>query len=257
VDDLTRTLDFMSRVENSCAERIEPFEWGAALFLDSLPKVHDFNFLRVEGAPADLVFDELIREAERLQGEAGLSHRKIVIEDDAVGRALAPLFRTRGWDAMSLQIMVYRGERKRVEAGDVVRELTSSEVRALWSASWATTRVGEDPEQLAQRLAVDTVLAKEANALFFGVVIEGLAVSSADLYSDGSIAQIESVLTLEAYRRRGFGGAVVLHALAHALDTGHELVFLVADIGDWPKEMYARMGFDPVGRYWDFTLTKA
>lgn len=256
MNDLRRALDFMSRVENSCAERVEPFKWGVALFLDSLPRVHDFNFLRVEGAPRDLVFDELLREAERLQGDAGLSHRKIVIEDDAVGRALAPLFRTRGWDSVSLQIMVYRGEQQ-IESDDVVRELAPHEVRALWSASWATTRVGEDPEQMAQRLAVHSVLAREANALFFGVVLEGQAVSSADLYSDGSIAQIESVLTLEAYRRRGFGGAVVLHALAHAQDTGHELIFLVADIGDWPKEMYERMGFDPVGRCWDFTLTKA
>ena len=34
---------------------------------------------------------------------------------------------------------------------------------------------------------------------------------------------------------------------------GHELIFIVADDDDWPKDLYARLGFDPIGRAWAFT----
>ena len=42
-------------------------------------------------------------------------------------------------------------------------------------------------------------------------------------------------------------------AVEAALDTGHELVFIVADDEDWPKDLYERLGFGPVGRPWCFT----
>jgi hypothetical protein len=29
-------------------------------------------------------------------------------------------------------------------------------------------------------------------------------------------------------------------------------VFLIADDDDWPKELYAKLGFDPLCRYWQF-----
>ena len=30
----------------------------------------------------------------------------------------------------------------------------------------------------------------------------------------------------------------------------HELVFIVGDEDDWPKDLYVRMGFRPIGRTW-------
>ena len=35
------------------------------------------------------------------------------------------------------------------------------------------------------------------------------------------------------------------------------LVFLVADDGDWPKELYAKLGFDPIGAVWAFVKDPA
>jgi hypothetical protein len=32
-------------------------------------------------------------------------------------------------------------------------------------------------------------------------------------------------------------------------------VFLVADDADWPKDLYVRLGFDPVSRFWSFVRT--
>jgi hypothetical protein len=40
-------------------------------------------------------------------------------------------------------------------------------------------------------------------------------------------------------------------------DGGADLVFLIADDADWPKQLYAKLGFDPLGRYWQFTRPPA
>jgi hypothetical protein len=37
-----------------------------------------------------------------------------------------------------------------------------------------------------------------------------------------------------------------------AQERGAEVVFIVADDDDWPKHLYARLGFVPVGRKWTF-----
>jgi hypothetical protein len=34
---------------------------------------------------------------------------------------------------------------------------------------------------------------------------------------------------------------------------GNRTTFLVADDEDWPKELYARLGFEPIGRRYEFT----
>jgi hypothetical protein len=44
---------------------------------------------------------------------------------------------------------------------------------------------------------------------------------------------------------------VVGAAVRASLDAGDELTFLVADEGDWPKEWYARLGFEPIGRRYE------
>jgi GNAT superfamily N-acetyltransferase len=46
--------------------------------------------------------------------------------------------------------------------------------------------------------------------------------------------------------------APVVPGAAPASAAEHELTFVVADDEDWPKELYARLGFEPVGRLWVF-----
>ena len=67
------------------------------------------------------------------------------------------------------------------------------------------------------------------------------------------MAQIEDVATLAPYRGRGLARAVVTAALGEALAAGDELVFILADDGDWPKDWYARLGFVLRGRRYLFT----
>ena len=88
---------------------------------------------------------------------------------------------------------------------------------------------------------------------FFVGAADGVDACITTLYSDGAVAQIEDVATLRDYRRRGLARATVTMAIDAALEMGHELVFIVADDDDWPKDLYERLGFDPVGRACAFT----
>jgi predicted GNAT family acetyltransferase len=100
--------------------------------------------------------------------------------------------------------------------------------------------------------AFRNVLAERARARFFVVRDGNEIVAIAELYPLGDVAQVEAVYTLEAFRGRGFGRAVVLVAAKAARDAGADLVFLNADDEDWPKALYGKLGFDELGRFWSF-----
>ena len=52
---------------------------------------------------------------------------------------------------------------------------------------------------------------------------------------------------MTAYRGRGLGRAIVQHALEEAR-RDHDVVFLDALADDWPRRLYAKLGFGAVDR---------
>jgi predicted GNAT family acetyltransferase len=96
------------------------------------------------------------------------------------------------------------------------------------------------------------VFTEAGSGRHFAVRAEGRVVSAAELYSDGRTAQVEDVATSPDNRGRGLASAVVLRAVEEAVASGHDFVFLVASDGSWPKELYARLGFETIGHTWSF-----
>ena len=81
--------------------------------------------------------------------------------------------------------------------------------------------------------------------------IDGALAGECELYIDGADAQVEFVDTLEEFRGRGVARAVVLGAAEAARTSGADRVFILADENDWPKDLYRRLGFDPMARRWE------
>src|SRR4051794_33627527 len=77
-------------VHEAGALRREEFAGGVAYFNEELPLVWDVNFVRVDHAAVDLV-----GTVDQLQ--AGLGHRKVLIEDPALVEAHAPDLIGRGF----------------------------------------------------------------------------------------------------------------------------------------------------------------
>lgn len=239
--ELERAIAFEEGLRHQAVDKVVPFRFGEALLTPSLPHVWDLNVLRVLDATPSA--EEVAAEAERIQGGAGLAHRRVVTDDDA----LLPGFQELGWETTRYLFMAHRGGGTRETAGIAVQEVERDALLPLREALVREAPWGDDDETVSQILAAQTRVAKAGRARHFVVLVDGEGASAAELYSDGRTAQVEDVITLTSHRNRGYATAVILHAVEAALAAGHDFVFLIADAEDWPKELYARLGFEAIG----------
>jgi GNAT superfamily N-acetyltransferase len=243
VIDFDRAFDFMIRADMA-GSRVEPFRFGTAILTPELPLRHDSNYLLVDALPDGTGAAELVAEAERVQGAAGLEHRLLFFRDAALGERFAPELVGLGWRCDRHVLMAQRRQPERVVDTGIVREVTEAALREararqIRSYPWGTPEVA--------RQLLDAKLRIPVEARFFAVIAGGAVASYGDLYSDREIAQVEDVATVPEQRGRGYASAVVLRAVEEARAAGAELVFLVADADDWPKELYRRLGFEEIG----------
>ena len=247
MSEFERAFAFMDRIDERTAERLEPTPYGPVVMHTRLNRVHDLNFLRAEN-PGDATATELAAEAERLQGAAGISHRRVNIRDEEQRRRLEPEFVQLGWQPERFVVMVQRRGPDRPAEHDV-REVDEPAMRPLWAKAIRQEPHGKD-ERLVQQILEHLRGLSEAMAtrLFVAEADEKLVAHTA-LYSEGGVGQVENVITLPDYRRRGLARSLVLHAVAESHAAGNDLTFLVADANDWPQRLYEKLGFETVGRY--------
>jgi ribosomal protein S18 acetylase RimI-like enzyme len=141
--------------------------------------------------------------------------------------------------------------------GAPVRETDLDGARAVIEEAFARRDDVESDETARQLAGFRSVLEREGAARFFVAEVDGRQASVCELYLANGVGQIEDVNTLEEFRGRGLASAVVLAAAEAARSRRCDLVFLVADEADWPKALYARLGFDPVATYSMFLRTPA
>src|SRR5262245_17506065 len=214
--ELERIDVFLDENDRAAASRIEAFPWGRAILHDGLRLVYDLNFLYVEhGKPTAA---QLAAEAERIQGAAGHTHRKVVVGGDGVDR-LAPGFAELGWGLERLVVMPYRRAPDRAPDLVAVAEVGHDDLRPVWEAGLRAEPAfrGRD-DVVEQLLAHKRVIADSVPTRYFAAVADGEIASYCELYSREGVAQIESVMTLPAHRNRGLASAVVLRALAASLE---------------------------------------
>jgi RimJ/RimL family protein N-acetyltransferase/predicted GNAT family acetyltransferase len=248
MSELNRILAFQTTIEERQAERSVQFAYGTAFSAPSLPDVYDLNFVRVEReAPAA----DLIAAADDLQ--AAVHHRRIVAHDAALGARLAPALEAAGWSTSRHLHMALTGEPDRSEDTGHVTELSLSELAPAHRTSTLRAEWGE--EGIADRLlAAKLTRARAVPTRHFGVREHGRVVAYCDLYEANGVAQIEDVNTLAEARGRGYARALVAKAAGEARSAGADLVFLDALRDDWPRELYARLGFEVVGESYLFVL---
>jgi ribosomal protein S18 acetylase RimI-like enzyme len=243
--ELARAAAFEEALRDAVAERVVTSPLGSSVFNDTLPLVWSLNTLRIDRTSATA--EEIAAEAERLQGEAGLTHRRVLVLDEAEGRGLEEPFNAMGWKTDAYVFMVPRRAPNRPVDTSTVAEVERealAPIRESIVREWLTE---PDEEVVRQIREADRLVAAAGNARHFAALVDGIPVSSTDLYSDGRTAQIEDVGTLPDHRGQGHASAVIMRALEEARAMGHEFVFLIADARDWPKELYRRLGFDGVG----------
>lgn len=254
--ELDRALAFDEVIRTRCAERIVPFRFGRAYFNDTYPRVWGLNFLLVDG-DREVDPGELAAEAELLHTNAEQAHRRAVVTNDAVGANLERFFRRLSWQIERSLIMAYRGDGERGADTARVEELPYEDLLPYRREFARTEPWATDLSVVAEVVEAGSLWRDAGNARYFAVRVDGAPVAGAELFSDGRTAQVEHVTTLPAHRGRGYASALVLRAVEEALAAGHDFVFLETDDDGWPKELYARLGFEPIGRTWSFLRTAA
>ncbi|HKI23310.1 MAG TPA: GNAT family N-acetyltransferase [Gaiellaceae bacterium] len=252
-DVLGRIRLFEREVEMAGSRTVEsPF--GVGVLEPSLPLRHDSNYLLVERLPLGVGAKELADEAERILGGAGLKHRAVMCFDAGLGERLEPQFAELGWNVRRHIWMAQLRDPEKSADLSIVEEVGEADLRPgrtgeILQYPWGSAEVAQ------QLMDAKLLLSERATTRFFGVRVDGEIVSWSDLYVAQGVGQVEDVATKKAHRGNGYATAVVLRAASEARAEGADLVFLVADGDDWPKELYGKLGFDTVGRLTKFFLT--
>jgi ribosomal protein S18 acetylase RimI-like enzyme len=174
---------------------------------------------------------------------------------EQAGLRLEPDFRRLGWTVERDIVMVHRRAPDRETDTATVEEVSADQLAGVWAEGILTEPWGKDEEVVRQLVEHKYVFAG-AGARFFAARSEGGIRSYCELYSNGHTGQIEAVMTLPEFRNRGLARAVVSKALAASSAAGHDVTFLLADDGDWPKHLYEKLGFDTIGAIYDFALRR-
>jgi ribosomal protein S18 acetylase RimI-like enzyme len=233
------------RVHEAGATRREEFAGGVAYFNEALPAVWDINFLRL-----DRPCPQPALEADRLQ--AGLGHRKILVEDPLLAERFGPGMEERGLGRRPLVALA------RAPGGEIdphVRELAHDDVRQLRREVLREQLVPPDPgviEQLVEASALWTTAGGRWLVLFE----DDRPAAYCVVYSHEGLAQIEDVAVLEAFRRRGLAGRLLRHAL-ELVAPDHDTAFLTAEADDWVAGFYGRLGFEHVEDRSEYMLITA
>ncbi len=250
-DVFERIVAFERELVPRISTRSEACRFGTAWFHEGFPRRWDSNFVWVDAALEGVSAEDLAADADDVLGRAGLEHRTIWVVDIVHGERLAPGFVELGYGVDRGVVMAHLREPDHWN-DDVAEEVGLEEMKGFYRETNALADDGRYADVAEVLAAFHDVLAEHAGARFFGARVDGRVVAGCELYRLGDVAQIEDVATFEAHRGRGLARAVVLAAVRAAREDGADLVFLGADDEDWPKHLYAKLGFDEVGRFIDF-----
>lgn len=202
-----------------------------------LPAVWAVNHVHID---AEIEFAQAVELADRHL--ADLPYRHLVVEE---GATLERQARAAGWK-VEREVFMTLADPPEVPTRSDVIEPDEEDVVALLRR-WSIEESNPGPDELEQLDQSARRQARASSERHFGIAgADGRLVAIANLRSDGTVAQVENVYTAPEARGRGHARTLVAHAAA--LGARHELTFIIADDGDWPKDLYARLGFRPVGR---------
>lgn len=261
MDELAAALAFDRGLRARAAQRTIELPEGLVVLHEQLRSMRYLNALILD-APLPEYFgaDEVAGLADVRLGH--LNHRSVVVDDAPAAEQLAPELQRRGWTVERTLFMRWRGEGDTGAGSDLAREISEDELRALQRAIYREDRDGHSA--VAEALSATLIAGQDAiraatRARCFGAGTGGAVTASCTLFferpeGEGGLALIDEVGTLKAHRRRGFGRAVVAAALEAARRARCAPILIPADAEDWPRGLYERMGFEPLGTQVTFTL---
>lgn len=247
---LERVLTFQRESARLVAADVEEIPGGCVVRAPSLPEVWSLNQVRLFG-PASA--EDAVALCDQHLG--GLTYHHVHVDHEPSALAMAETLRASGWEVdVEINMELVREPDRPADTSRVI-EAAEDEAQALMERWWREDETLHlTPQGMRELLDYNTQTWRARNARLFGIRLDDGALAAVTLlFSDGGeVAQVEDVYTIPEARGRGYARALVTHAAGLARSEGHQLTFIVADDNDWPKQLYAKVGFEPVGRSWLF-----
>lgn len=252
--DIERITAFENRLARAQATDVVDLSWGFALLQKDFPLSQDHNRIAVTSAA---LAADVLATAEEVLGGAGLRHRYLSVDNDAVGEALSTDVIAAGYERETIMTMIYTGPEVEPAAHEV-RAVSLDTLRPAIIRNWRVEIPDATDEHLRQ-LADRTELYALGAELTLLAVYDGDEIAAhAALYVDRHerIAQFENLVTHQDFRGRGYADALIRDALRRGQQAGSELSFLTADLNDWPREWYQRLGYVDANRTHHFNRSE-
>ena len=215
---------------------------------DELPLVHTLNQVHI-GAPCSARDALALADAQ----QAHLGYRHLVVDVPEVAAALSGA--VAAWKKTDREVlMALSSAPARPVDTSRVSELSEEEAAVLMRRWLEEELTDAGSDVLAQLAAYQEREGRVWHERRLGARDPGgVPVALTKLRSDGAgTAWVEDVYTVPEARGQGHARALVTCAVDDARARGHRLTFIVADDRDWPKELYADVGFRPVAQVWTF-----
>ncbi|MCI0632568.1 MAG: GNAT family N-acetyltransferase [Actinobacteria bacterium] len=245
MDELRAFADLKRRLLERLSTRVVPFRWGTAYLDAEFPTRYYSNFLLADSDLDAASPEDLIGAADEILGGAGYAHRRVVVRGEPSAARLHSGFAMNGYEAAREVVLIHRRKPDRAGALEV-EEVSFDGARALIERAYR-----EDPDLPPEVTAPFTQQHRKfelvIGARFFVAQVNGTQAGHCELFVDGADALVENVGTLERFRNKGVARSIVLRAIEAARKAGAIRTFIMADEEDWPKELYQRLGFAPLG----------
>lgn len=246
--ELERLRGVRRQLLEQSTSRSEPFPHGTAFFTPEHPMMWELNLLLVDSVPPGLDARALMDGADRLQGAAGLRHRRLELVEG--GDRLRPDFDAAGWSIEHLLLMMLRpgADRRGETSAASVREVDLEGVNALADRWRQETADPGQPDWSEALTDADAHRAQALSARIFLAERDGQPAAYGLLLQPAEgVGEVDQVYTAPEHRGAGMASAVVRAAIAASLDRGDELTYILADAEDWPFRLYERLGFETIG----------
>jgi ribosomal protein S18 acetylase RimI-like enzyme len=243
-----RARAWVHSAQAAVCDVIEPWEHGTVARATRYPTYWDYNVVRVED-DVDMAADEVVEVADELL--EGLAHRRVGFEVAARGEPIRAELTRRGWKATRLVWMLHAGPVPSKTGLDVeqVHYDTVRHLRLAWLAEDFPTEVVTTQFEEAKEVEM------KRNPQVFAAFESDRPIGFAQLERSGDGAEISSVYIEREHRGRGLGTALTKAAIGAAGEVSE--LWIVADDEGRPRELYARLGFRPVWRLFDFLRVPA
>lgn len=228
--------------------RIREAGYGSIITHPAYPILYDANLVILKRLVPELSVAMLEAQLRPIYKPLGVTHLRFMVPDPAVSEALELDFLTNAYKQAHYQVMQHTSESQRTSNPELsihpvtgpvgFMRLDQVEQEVMREVAW-NTRILRSALSTRRR-----EVASHIPIRWFWAEYRGTPVGSIALLVDGPYASIQEVSTRPSMRRRGVATTMVLAMLEQAQASGAQHVTLLAEAEDWPKDLYAHLGFE-------------